>query len=130
MKTQINDIKRGNQYVSGTSYAIREERGKAIIAENGDTMNITYKGVEIELKRNTSKSSKTTWYYTDLTNTQISALFPDDAMHNQNPTLVSYLFVITDECHATITRYRRKSLDATWKAGYEYRLNNNDIVIL
>jgi hypothetical protein len=125
MKTQINDIKRGNQFVSGTSYRIRYERAKTVLSENGDTLKLTYNGVEITLELYK-------WWYggVNLTDEQIKALFPDDTKYNHEPELVSYYFCLSSDCTATITRYRRKSIQATWKPGYEYRLDNNDIVIL
>lgn len=130
MKTQIHDIKRGSQHISGTSYAIRYERAENVLAENGNTLEITYKGVPVTLSRFTSCSGKTQWYEASLTYAQVHALFPDDTKHNQSPELVDYLFIIHNDCTATITRYRRKSIQATWKQGYEYRLDNEDIVIL
>lgn len=130
MKTQIHDIKRGNQHVAGTSYAIRYERAEQILAENGDTLKLTYKGEEFNLERFTTESGHTWYGGVNLTHEQILALFPDDTKHSQDPELVSYYFCLSSDCTARITRFRRKSVQATWKQGYEYRLENEDIVIL
>lgn len=130
MKTQINDIKRGNQFVSGTAYRIRYERAKTILAENGDTLNITYKGIAITLERYTWRGGKTWVGGRELTPNQIRALFPDDMKYLQEPQMVSYRINLNEDCTAEIIRYRRRSMNGKWKEGYHYQLDNAHIVIL
>lgn len=130
MKTQINDIKRGSQFVAGTPYTIREAKLKAILAENGDTLNITYKGIAITLERYTWHGGKIWVGGAELTPNQIRALFPDDIKYIKEPQMVSYRINLNEDCTATIIRYRRRGMNGKWKEGYHYHLNNEDIIIL
>ena len=110
---------------AGTPQDIRTARGAAVLAENGDTLHITARGLSLDLHIGRSVSGKSWWYSTDLTQDQYIALGGQFTAG----TLKRYSMVISQDMTVTLNSFTRKSELAQWKLSHYDALDESLIVI-
>lgn len=129
MKTQINHLISGTTGIVGTSTAIRQEVGKKVLEENGDTLRIMIKGVELEMHRSCSCSGKSWWWTAELTAEQY-AIITDNNTLGIGTQLNSYSLVISQELRATAYVCHRANERQQWRCGWSQLIQESNITIL
>lgn len=129
MKTQINNLVSGTTGIVGTSYAIRHEISKRVLEENGDTLRVNVKGVELELHRSCSCSGKSWWWTTQLTKEQYMTITDNNSL-GCSTNLNSYSLTIDCDCHATAYVAHRANERQQWRAGYSHMIQEKYFTIL
>lgn len=86
MKTQINQLVKGDHRTStvGTKSEIRNEVAKQVVSENPESMTISIRGIEIQLKASWSLSRKSVTYFGDIPISLYSDFFGDFGMPVEN----------------------------------------------
>ena len=132
MKTQINDLVQGSQFVAGTNQSIRDARGEQVLKENGDTITLRFTTVrgsfDVTLNRWVSTTGKT-WYYTS------SAISDADAaILGYDMSVYKYLheasLILYSDMRCEIQFAARKTENHQWKFRGSSKLNNSTIAIL
>lgn len=132
MKTQISNLINGSKNVirnmedakyttakpatshngyAGTNRDERNEIAAKVYEENGDTLNITAKGINLTLPIHVSTTGKSWSWGCTLTEEQYVAL----GGRYTEGTLKSYSLQINMDCTVTLYSFTRKSEAATWK---------------
>lgn len=128
MKTQINTLVSGTTGIVGTSSAIRKEISEKVLAENGDTLRVIVKGVELELQRSCSCSGKSWWWSAELTEEQHLAIV-DGSMAGVG-RLNRFHFSLDSDCRATVQVWHRSNELKKWRYGYMHTIQEANILIL
>lgn len=132
MKTQINDLVQGSQFVADTNQSIRDARGERVLKENGDTITLRFTTVrgsfDVTLNRWVSTTGKT-WYYTS------SAISDADAaILGYDMSVYKYLheasLILYSDMRCEIQFAARKTENHQWKFRGSSKLNNSTITIL
>lgn len=128
MKTQINNLVKGNQFVSGTNHEVRMQVGQQVLAENGSSITITWMGVEITMQYFQSLSGKSWWYTGILSNEQAEKLnLPKVA---SNATEEFYSVQLDPKMFFTLFRHARRGNSPVLKLRESRELTTENIVIL
>ena len=87
MKTQINQLVKGDHRTStvGTKSEIRNEVAKQVVSENPESMTISIRGIEIQLKANWSLSRKSVTYFGEIPVSLYNEFFGNFGMPKENP---------------------------------------------
>lgn len=133
MKTQINDLVQGSQFVAGTPQEIKAERFKKVVAENPDCLRIEIKGVEIKLRINVTLSGKTIGYIKDLSLEEAInlRLYPDEPEFKERYGK-KYIITLSVDSHAIVwtTAFGRKNERCQWRFRYNRNIENKYAKIL
>lgn len=132
MKTQINDLVQGSQFVAGTNQSIRDARGEQVLKENGDTITLRFTTVrgsfDVTLNRQVSTTGKT-WYYTSSVITDAEA-----AILGYDMSIYKYLheasLILYSDMRCEIQFAARKTENHQWKFRGSSKLDNSTITIL
>lgn len=132
MKTQINDLVQGSQFVAGTNQSIRDARGEQVLKENGDTITLRFTTVrgsfDVTLNRQVSTTGKT-WYYTSSAITDAEA-----AILGYDMSIYKYLheasLILYSDMRCEIQFAARKTENHQWKFRGSSNLDNSTITIL
>ena len=127
MKTQINTLVTGTTGLVGTNSAIREEISSKVLAENGDTLRVVVKSVELELQRSCSCSGKSWRWSTELTAEQFKVIAPNALGCGK---INRYTFTIDGKCRATAQVWHRSNERKQWRFGYMHTIQEANILIL
>ena len=132
MKTQINDMVQGSQFVAGTNQEIRNARGEQVRLENGDSITLRFttdRGVlDVPFTLHTSTTGKS-WYYVSgaITDEQAAILGYDMSIYKYLHE-VSFILYSDMRCEAQFSA--RKTENHQWKFRGSDMINNNIITIL
>lgn len=96
---------------AGTNREEREEVADKVYAENGDTLNITAKGIALTLHIQRSTTSKSWSWNCDLTEEQYTAL---GGTYTEG-ALKSYALSMTMSCEVILRSFTSKSEAAQWR---------------
>ena len=138
MKTQIFNLINGNKNVirmaghpkyatakmssshigyAGTNRTERKAVAKKVFDENGEEMTVAIHNIVIHLRRGTSTTGNTSWFYSELTSDEYQLItcghtyeWPDDMKFK------SFSLQLNQDCTITATRYGKNSEGAEWKA--------------
>lgn len=132
MKTQINDLVQGTQFVVGTNQAIRNARGEQVLNENGENITLRFTtdrgSVDVELRRQVSTTGKT-WYYTSQAISDADALILGYDM-----SIYVYLhkasLILYSDMRCEIHMSARKTENHEWKFRGYHKIDNSIITIL
>lgn len=136
MKTQINNIVKGNALTAGTKHEVRMAIAEKVFAENPDTLTMSYNldGEEMNftLNHRQSLSGKTQWYFGDMTVEQACRFVECEGakkmlMNGKYEANV----VIENDMTVVLCIYKRRG-DGSWKeVGYKGRaMINKNVTIL
>lgn len=136
MKTQINNIVKGNALTAGTNYDIRKEIADKVFAENPKTLTLSYNldGEELrfELNRYSSLSGKTQWYFGDVTAEQACRFVSNEDARKrlQSGAYEANIILEASLMLAKLCIYRRRC--GRWEQiGYQGReMENKNVTIL
>lgn len=128
MKTQINTLVNGTTGIVGTDYATRKEVSEKVLAENGDTLRIEIKGIELELQRSCSCSGKSWQWSCDLTEEQYLTIV--DGSYLGVGRLNRFFFSIDGDCRPSAQVSHRSNERKQWRFGYYHKLQEANIIIL
>lgn len=147
MKTQIDQLINGSKNIirnledtkyltakqatshigyAGTNREQRNEIAYRVYAENGDTLNIIARGINLTLNISRSLSGKSWSWSCELTEDQYKAL---GGWHTDG-TLKSYSLTITGDCEVILYSFTRKSEAAQWRQSWMEYLDESYITIL
>lgn len=132
MKTQINDLVQGTQFVVGTDQAIRNARGEQVLNENGENITLRFTtdrgSVDVELRRHVSTTGKT-WYYTSQAISDADALILGFDM-----SIYTYLheasLILYSDMRCEIQMSARKTENHQWRFRGSHKIDNSIITIL
>lgn len=128
MKTQINNLVKGNQFVPGTKHEVRMQVGQQVLTENGSTLRISWNGVEILLQYSQSHSGKS-WWYTGI-------ILPKEAELLNLPKVASkateefYSVQLDSMMFFTLYRHARRGNSPICKMREMTELSTENIIIL
>lgn len=128
MKTQINNLVKGNQFVSGTNHEVRKQVGQQVLAENGSTLRVSWMGVEISLQYSQSCSGKS-WRYTGI-------ILPKEAELLNLPKVASkateefYSVQLDSSMFFTLFRHARRGNSPVCKMREMTELSTENVIIL
>lgn len=128
MKTQINNLVNGSQFVAGTNNETRAAIAAQVLAENGDTLRILVGGQELELMKKESTTGNTWWYKCNITDEQALAIF------NINMNMYKYehhaTLTISMDMRVYVSIFAHKTAGSQWKHRGDYYIANNLVTIL
>lgn len=130
MKTQINNIVRGNQFVAGTSYKVRAEIAKKVNEENPFTAKVAVNNHVYDMVCSYSTTGKSYWYTTFLSPSQVREILPDDIKVQDHPELVEVMFRINMDMTCEYIILRRRTERSAWKQGMTIPVQESDVTIL
>jgi hypothetical protein len=130
MKTQINNLVRGNQFVSGTSYKVRAEVAKKVNEENPLTMKVKVRNHAYDMMCYYCSSGKSYIYETTLSPEQVKDILPNDIKALDHPDLVEVLFIIHGDMTCEYQTFRRRTERSAWKQGITINVPESDVTIL
>lgn len=136
MKTQINNIVKGNALTAGTNYDIRYEIADKVFAENPKTLTLNYNldGEELrfELDRCSSLSGKTQWYIGDVTAEQACRFVEWEGAKQRLIDGRYRAHILIDSSMIVTLWIGKRRGDGSWKeVGYQGRaMENKNVTIL
>ena len=138
MKTQIYNLINGNKNVvrmesclkyttakkatshDGFAGTNREERNAIaakVFEENGEEMHVTIRNVDLTLRRGSSTTGKTQWFYRELDSDEFQIITSGHTYEwPADMKFKSFDIRINGDCTITATRYGKKSDNAQWTA--------------
>lgn len=128
MKTQINNLVKGNQFVSGTNHEVRMQVGQQVRAENGSILIISWNGVKIPLQYFQTESGKS-WSYR-------GRILPEEAKLLNLPKIASkateefYSVELDSSMFFTLYRHARRGNSPILKMREMTELSTENIIIL
>lgn len=151
-KTQIADLINGNKNVirdeSHAKYATakkstshngfagtdREERNaiaEKVFAENGNTMNVTVRGIKLALSRGSSTTGKTSWYSCNLSEEEFKKIAGYKIEGHVFAACEGlFIFTMNADCTCSVTAFARKSAGSQWKARSWWYVGEEFVTIL
>jgi hypothetical protein len=130
MKTQISSLVKGNQFVAGTSYKVRENISKMVNKENPYTIKVKVKDHIYDMTCYYCSSGKSYIYETTLSPEQVKDILPNDIKALQHPELVNVIFVIQMDMTCEYQTFRRRTERSAWKQGITINVPESDVTIL
>lgn len=111
--TKYNTAKAATSHdgYAGTNREERESVAAKVYAENGDTLNVTAKGIALTMPIQRSTTGKSWSWNCDLTEEQYTAM----GGTLTEGTLKSYALTVTMNCEVIIRSFTRKSEAAQWR---------------
>ncbi len=149
MKTQISNLINGarnvirdeahekykyaKQATSHVGYAgandnERQEIGACVYAENGDTLHVNVRGVELTLQIHKSMSGKSWYWSAYLTDEQYQQICPTPIGVGDN--LHFYELGVNSDCRVYIQIFNRRNERQIWREGYTHNIDEAFVTIL
>lgn len=113
---------------AGTSNKQRQEIATQVYAENGDTLHITIRGIELTMPIHKSMSGKSWLWSTELTEEQYHTICGSSLGVGKN--LNSYTLTFYDDCTVEISVYHRENERQAWRCGYTQYIDEAFVTIL
>lgn len=113
---------------AGTNIKERQEIAMRVYEENGDTLHIIVRGIELRLKIHKSFSGKSWWWQTELTDEQYSTICKTSI--GVGAKLNSYSLIVNDDCTVCVHTFHRRNECQTWKPGYTHNIDEAFVTIL
>jgi hypothetical protein len=105
MKTQINNLVKGNQFQAGTNSVERNLVASKVISENPESMEITIRGFKIKLIAHYSISRKSVQYIGDIAIELYNSFNSDFGLPTSNPKA---FLIINGDMTATMQTNSKK----------------------
>lgn len=149
MKTQIENLINGakkvirdnghKKYISaksstshegyaGSSYELRNEIARRVYEENGDTLHVIVRGVELTLDLSKSGSGNPLYWCAEITEEQYRNICPTSI--GVGAKLSCYLLMINYDCTVNIQTFHRSNDRQSWKLGYTHNIDEAFVKIL
>lgn len=152
MKTQIQELVNGAKRVirdakhpkyanapkatshigfAGTNRIKREEIAGRVFAENGDAMRVNVRGIQLDLRKETSTTGKTEWYSAEITREQANAI----CGFSKKTTWFlrcegKWSFTIHGDCTCTVNSWSRRTPGSEWEERCFFNIGEEFVTIL
>lgn len=113
---------------AGTSHNERQEIGAHVYTENGDTLHVNVRGVELTLQIHKSMSGKSWYWRTELTEEQYKTICQTSIGVGTN--LRSYVLNINGDCTVYVQTFNRRTERQNWRNGYTHNIDEAFVTIL